>query len=167
MLTDIGVKHGLGQHLIFIFSTLPAAMRWFYVANAAYTSTTVCIKLSLLRQYQRFFRESYRRVVILIVLVIVIVCGIAFSFMAWFPCFPIRGFWDKTMSPSAECYTFGYRTTVKAKPTLLTFAVSKLFLGIVVFLIPPTEYFRFSLKRKQVLAMTSLFAVGLMWVSGH
>ena len=75
--------------------------------------------------------------------------------------------WDKTMSPSAECYTFGYRTTVKAKSTLLTFAGSKSFFGIVVFLIPPTEYFRSSLKRKQVLAMTSLFAVGLMWVSVH
>lgn len=156
------MKNGIGQHLIYILGTLPTAMKWFYVANAAYTSTTVSIKLSLLCQYLRVFRESYRRGITISLLVIVILWGGAFSFMAWFPCFPIRGFWDKTMSPPARCYAFGYRTTVEAKSTLLAFAGSNMFLDFVIFLVPLTEYFRPSLNRKQLLAMTGLFAVGLL-----
>ncbi|KAF9702001.1 hypothetical protein EKO04_001061 [Ascochyta lentis] len=159
-----GLKNGIGQHLIYILSTLPATMKWFYVANAAYTSTTVCIKLSLLCQYLRLFRKSCHRTITLILLVVVILWGGAFSFMAWFPCFPISGFWNKSMSPPAKCYAFGYRTTVEAKSTLLAFAGSNMFLDFVVFLIPLKEYFRPNLKRKQVLAMTGLFAVGLIVV---
>jgi len=137
-------------------------MKWFYVANAAYTTTTVCIKLSLLCQYLRLWGESYRRKVTIILLVAVILWGSAFQFMAWFPCFPISGFWDKTMSPPAKCYAFGYRTTEEAKSTLLAFAGTNMCLDLVIFLIPLTEYFRPNLRRKQVVAMTGLFAMGLM-----
>ncbi|KAJ4992823.1 hypothetical protein SVAN01_01527 [Stagonosporopsis vannaccii] len=159
-----GVKHGIGQHLILILSTLSTTMKWFYVANAAYTTTTVFIKLSLLCQYLRLWSESYRRKATIILLIIVILWGSAFQFMAWFPCFPIRGFWDKNMSPPAKCYAFGYRTTEEAKSTLLAFAGSNMCLDLVIFLIPLTEYFRPNLKRKQVIAMTGLFAVGFIVV---
>jgi hypothetical protein len=141
-------------------------MKWFYVTNAAYTSTSVCVKLSLLCQYLRLFRESYRRAITLTILVTVAIWGGIFSFMAWFPCFPVSGFWNKTMVPPAKCYAFGYRTTGEAKQTLFAFAGSNMLLDFAVFLLPLTEYFRANLKRKQVLAMTGLFAVGLMCVSG-
>jgi hypothetical protein len=137
-------------------------MKWFYVANAAYTSTTVFIKLSLLCQYLRLFHKSYCRAITLTLLVVVILWGGAFSFMAWFPCFPVSGFWNKAMIPPAKCYAFGYRTTVEAKSTLFAFAGSNMFLDLIIFLVPLTEYFRPDLKRKQVLAMTGLFAVGLV-----
>jgi hypothetical protein len=137
-------------------------MKWYYVANAGYTSTTVCIKLSLLCQYLRLFREGYRRIITLIVLVMVVLWGCTFIFMAWFPCFPIRAFWDKISVPDAKCYGFGYRTAEEAKNTLFAFAGSNMSLDILVFLIPLTEYLQPNLKRKQVLAMTGLFAVGFM-----
>ncbi|KAK7192982.1 hypothetical protein DPSP01_005191 [Paraphaeosphaeria sporulosa] len=157
-----GVKAGIGQHLIYILGRLPNAMKWFYVANAAYTSTTVCIKLSLILQYLRLFREGYRRTITLIVLAVVVLWGGTFSFMAWFPCFPVSGFWNKTKAPPATCYAFGYRTTHEARNTLFAFAGSNMSLDILVFLIPLTEYFQPNLKRKQVLAMTGLFGVGLI-----
>lgn len=137
-------------------------MKWFYVTNAAYTSTTVCIKLSLLFQYLRLFRESYRRTLTLTVLAMVVLWGCTFTFMAWFPCFPASGFWDKTRITQAKCYGFGYRTTDEAKNTLFAFAGSNMSLDILVFLIPLTEYLRPNLKRREVLAMTGLFGVGLM-----
>ncbi|KZM20215.1 hypothetical protein ST47_g8651 [Ascochyta rabiei] len=159
-----GIKNGIGQHLIYILDTLPETMKWFYVANAAYTSTTVCIKLALLCQYLRLFRKNYRRVITLTLLAVVILWGGSFTFMAWFPCFPISGFWNKTMSPPAKCYAFGYRTTVEAKSTLLAFAGSNMSLDFIIFLVPLTEYFQPNLKRRQVLAMTGLFVVGLIVV---
>jgi hypothetical protein len=161
-LTDAGVKNGIGQHLITILSRLPTAMKWFYVANAAYTSTTVCIKLSLLCQYLRLWSNGYRRHVTIVLTVLVALWGSAFQFLAWFPCFPVKGFWDKQMDPPAKCYGFGYRTTDEAKATLLAFAGSNMFLDLMIFMVPLTEYFRPNLKRQQVTALTGLFAVGSM-----
>lgn len=155
-----GIENGIGQHLIHILGILPTAMKWFYVANAAYTTTTICIKLSLLCQYLRLFQQSYLRLITIILLVTVCLWGGTFSFLAWFPCFPIRGFWDKSMVPPAKCYAFGYRTTTEAKTTLLAFAGTNLSLDVVVFLVPLSEYLQPNLKRKQVLAMTGLFAIG-------
>jgi hypothetical protein len=157
-----GVKNGIGQHLITILSRLPTAMKWFYVANAAYTSTTVCIKLSLLCQYLRLWSNGYRRHVTIVLMVLVALWGSAFQFLAWFPCFPVKGFWDKQMDPPAKCYGFGYRTTDEAKATLLAFAGSNMFLDLMIFMVPLTEYFRPNLKRQQVTALTGLFAVGSM-----
>jgi hypothetical protein len=161
-LTNLGLKNGIGQHLIWILSTLPTMMKWFYVTNAAYTTTTVCIKLSLLCQYLRLWDNGYRRHITIVLTVLVTLWGTAFQFMAWFPCFPIRGYWDKQMDPPAKCYAFGYRTTTEAKSTLFAFAGSNMCLDLMIFMVPLTEYFRPNLKRKQVMALTGLFAVGFL-----
>jgi hypothetical protein len=135
-------------------------MIWFYVANAAYIMTTVCVKLSLLCQYLRLFREGYRRPLVITLLTLVSLWGGAFTFMAWFPCFPVHGFWNKRMSPPARCYGFGYRTLDEAKNTLFAFSGSNMIFDVAIFLIPLTEYFKPGLRRKQILAMTGLFALG-------
>jgi hypothetical protein len=158
----LGLNQGVGKHLIYILGILEPTMVWFYVANAAYTTTTVCIKLSLLLQYLRLFRDGYRRTMTLVLLGIVTLWGSGFAFIAWFPCFPVSGFWDKHMIPQAKCYGFGYRTIKEAKDTLFAFSGSNMILDLAVFLIPLTEYFRPGLKRKQVLAMTALFVLASM-----
>jgi hypothetical protein len=137
-------------------------MAYFYVANAAYIMTAVCIKLSLLLQYLRVFREGKWRIVTLGLLAVVIIWGGVFSFMGWFPCFPISGFWNKQQQPSPKCYGFGYRTLKEAKDTLFVFSGSNMVLDLVVFLLPLTEYFKPNLKKQQILAMTGLFALGSM-----
>lgn len=137
-------------------------MIWFYVANAAYIMTTVCVKLSLLFQYMRLFREGYRRTITLTLFTIVVLWGTVFTFMAWFPCFPVSGYWNKRMIPPAKCYGFGYRTIDEAKNTLFAFSGSNMILDIAIFILPLTEYFKPDLRRKQVLAMTGLFAFGSM-----
>jgi hypothetical protein len=161
----LGIHGGVGKHLIYILDILEPTMTWFYVANAAYTTTAVCIKLSLLFQYLRLFREGYRRTMTLVLLAVVILWGSAFTFMAWFPCFPVSGFWNKHMIPPAKCYGFGYRTIKEAKDTLFAFSGSNMFLDLAIFLVPLTVYFKPDLKRKQVLAMTALFVLGSMQVS--
>jgi hypothetical protein len=113
-----GLEQGIGKHLIYNLDILEQTMIWFYVANAAYIMTTVCVKLSLLCQYLRLFREGYRRPLVITLLTLVSLWGGAFTFMAWFPCFPVHGFWNKRMSPPARCYGFGYRTLDEAKNTL-------------------------------------------------
>jgi hypothetical protein len=85
-------------------------------------------------------------------------------FMAWFPCFPVSGFWTANLFPPAKCYGFGYRNIKETKNTLFAFSGSNMVLDVAIFLLPLTEYFRPGLKRKQVLAMTGLFAFGFMQV---
>lgn len=137
-------------------------MIWFYIANAGYIMTAVLVKLSLLFQYLRLFRDGYRRTATLVLLTLVSFWGCAFAFMAWFPCFPVSGFWDKEMVPPAKCYGFGYRTIDEAKNTLFAFSGSNMILDVAIFLLPLTEFFKPGLNRKQVLAMTGLFAFGSM-----
>ncbi|KAF1919682.1 hypothetical protein BDU57DRAFT_441371 [Ampelomyces quisqualis] len=155
-----GLREGMGKHIIYIFNNLEMTMIWFYVANGTYIMTTVCVKLSLLFQYLRLFREGYRRVVTWILLIMVVLWGTVFTFMAWFPCFPVSGFWDKRMVPQAKCYGFGYRTVDEAKNTLFAFSGSNIVLDTAIFVLPLTEYFKPDLKRKQILAMTGLFTFG-------
>jgi hypothetical protein len=137
-------------------------MIWYYLTSAAYVTTSVCIKLSLLFQYLRLFRGDYRRNLVLGLLTIVAIWGSVFLFMTWFPCFPVSGFWDRYSSPAAKCYGFGYRTVKEAKDALLAFSGSNMVLDLAIFLVPLTEYFRPGLNRKQVLAMTGLFGFGVM-----
>lgn len=159
------IKHGLGQHLISILAIFPTTMKWFYVSSSAYITTTICIKLSLLCQYLRMWRNGYRRSITMILFIMIILWGSVFMFMTWFPCFPVRGYWDKFMDPPARCYAFGYRTAAEAKTTLLAFTGSNMGFDIAVFSVPLTEYLKPDLKRKQVLALTGLFLMGFMWVA--
>jgi hypothetical protein len=129
-------------------------MHWLYVTNAAYHTTTAFIKVSLLLQYLRLFRDGIRRKVCLVLLVLVVAWGLTFSFMAWVPCFPVSGFWNRTQLPTPKCYGFGYRTVVEAKMSVLAFATTNMAFDIAIFVVPLTEYLRKDLGRKQVLAMT-------------
>jgi hypothetical protein len=158
----LGLDEGIGKHIIFHLDILQKTMIWFYIANSAYVTAAVCVKLSLLSQYLRIFRDGYRRRISLALMILVSVWGAVFIFMAWFPCFPVSGYWDKSMVPPAKCYGFGYRTLPEAKNTLFAFSGSNMIFDVAVFLVPLTEYFRPGLKRKQILAMTGLFAFGSM-----
>ncbi|KAF3003687.1 hypothetical protein E8E13_008735 [Curvularia kusanoi] len=153
-----GIKYGLGQHLVYILPTLQDMMKHLYVTNAAYHTTTALIKISLLMQYLRLFRQGTLRYITLILLGTVAAWGIAFSFLAWFPCIPVSGFWDRKAGD--VCYGFGYRTPDEARATLLVFASTNMFFDITIFLIPLTEFFRPGLRRKQVMAMAGLFTMG-------
>lgn len=133
-------------------------MKYLYVSNASYHTTTALIKVSLLLQYLRLFRTGTLRYVTMVLLCTVAGWGLAFTFLAWFPCIPVSGFWHRTAE--SKCYGFGYRTVDEAKMTLLFFASTNMFFDIVIFLIPLTEFFRPGLRRKQILAMIGLFTMG-------
>lgn len=63
----------------------------FYIANATYALSTTLLKLSLLCQYLRIFDRGVIRAAIFTLLAFCLVWGLVSSFMAWFPCFPVKG----------------------------------------------------------------------------
>lgn len=138
--------------------TLPTLMQYLYVTNAAYHTTTVFIKVSLLLQYLRLFRQGTLRYITIGLLILITAWGICFSFLAWFPCIPVSGFWHRTAD--SKCWGFGFRSMGEARRTLFTFAGTNMLFDIVIFMIPLTEFFRPGLKRKQILAMIGLFTMG-------
>ncbi len=137
-------------------------MHWLYITNAAYHTTAFLIKISLLCQYLRLFTTGLRRQIIIILLGVIILWGTAFTFMAWVPCFPISGFWNRLSNPPPKCYGFGYRTINESKYFVVAFAASNMTFDIAIFLIPLSEYFRPGLRRKEVVAMTGLFTMGFL-----
>ena len=158
----VGIKYGLGRHLVYVIKDFRTLMKYLYVTNAAYHTTTSLVKISLLLQYLRLFRRGTLRYICMILLAAVSGWGLAFAFLSWFPCLPVSGFWNRTAS--SKCYGFGYRTLDEATITLYTFAGTNMFFDIVIFMLPLTEYFRPGLRKRQILAMTGLFAMGLVVV---
>ncbi|EMD86282.1 hypothetical protein COCC4DRAFT_31540 [Bipolaris maydis ATCC 48331] len=158
----LSLNYGMGRHLIYIIPVLKPTMMTMYINNASYHTTTVCIKISLLLQYLRMFRNGARRIVCKVVLGLVGVWSLVFLFMAWFPCFPVSAFW--TRAPGAKCYGYGYSSVGEAKASVLAFAATNMMFDFIIFAIPLTEYCRNNLRRKEVIAMTGLFAFGAIAV---
>jgi hypothetical protein len=152
----------MGHHIIYIINVIKPTMILMYLHNAAYHTTTACIKISLLLQYLRMFRNGARRLVSIVTLGLVIVWSLVFLFMAWFPCFPVSGFWNR--SKGATCYGYGYNTINQARASVLAFAGTNMMFDMVIFAIPLTEYFRKNMRRKEFFAMTGLFTFGAVLV---
>ncbi|EUC42293.1 hypothetical protein COCMIDRAFT_39623 [Bipolaris oryzae ATCC 44560] len=158
----LSLNYGMGSHLIYVIPVLQPTMIAIYVNNATNHATTVCIKISLLLQYLRMFRNGRRRIVCKVVLGLVTVWSLVFLFMAWFPCFPVTAFW--TRSKGSTCYGYGYRSVGEAKASVLAFAGTNMMFDLIIFAIPLTEYFRNNLRRKEAIAMTGLFMFGAIAV---
>lgn len=105
--------------MVYSLNLVKDTMHWLYFTNATYHTTTALIKISLLLQYLRLFRDGLRRQVCYFLIGVVTLWGMAFMFMAWVPCFPISGFWNRQMVPTPKCYGFGYSSVEGAKAAAL------------------------------------------------
>jgi hypothetical protein len=137
-------------------------MIWVYPQNAAYYTTTALVKISLLFQYLRIFHCGFLRKVSIVLLVIVSIWGLAYSFMGWFPCFPVSGFWNRLTDPPPTCYGFGFGSLEGAYAAFVSFAATNMTFDTIIFLIPMAEYLKPGLHHKQVIAMTGLFTLGFV-----
>lgn len=133
---------------------------WLYVQGACYYTTTTLIKVSLLCQYLRLFRAGLLRKFCQALLLLVSLWGAGYMFMAWFPCFPVSGFWDRMQTPPPKCYGFGFGTVSGAAAAFISFGASNMVIDTIIFLIPLTVYFRDGLNKKQVFAFLGLFTLG-------
>jgi hypothetical protein len=114
-----------------LFSTILNAHEYlhhcklFYIGNASYISSTAFMKLALLFQFLRVFKNddndpktadltgrTFLRRTCQMLIVIVAVWGATFSFLAWVPCLPVTTYWDAVTNPShpGTCYGFGIST---------------------------------------------------------
>jgi hypothetical protein len=123
-----------------------------------YLTQTAVVKVSLLLQFLRIFKAGAMRLTCIVLLVIVSLWGIAFSFVGWFPCFPVRGAWDRTSG--AKCYGFGLNTVDEFVMMFRIHSASNMVLDIAIFLTPMVIFKTPRLKVKNLLAMAGVFAFG-------
>lgn len=94
------------------------------------------------------------------ILVAVSVWGVAFSIAAWFPCFPVRGWWDRSVV--AKCYGFGFANVSSFVGTFEAHSASNMVFDITIFLLPMCLFSNPDLRPRNALAMAGLFSFGSM-----
>ncbi|OAA65666.1 hypothetical protein SPI_02453 [Niveomyces insectorum RCEF 264] len=157
----IAPTFGLGQHLIsFTAPELRTFLILFYIGNASYVSSTAFMKLSLLFQYVRIFSESnpLLRRLCQVLLVIVGLWGLAFSFMAWVPCFPVYAYWD-LVPDGGRCYGFGISTD---RTAFVAHTAINMALDVFVLAIPVPIYFDGTAPLRTRAGLLILLLLGLL-----
>jgi hypothetical protein len=125
---------------------------------------TTFIKCSLLFQYLRIFQTGKLRLVCIVTLVVVGLWGFTFSFMALFPCFPPKAYWNYKIT-NARCYAFGSINSSRHNigefvATYETQAGTNMALDAACLLIPSALFFRKDTKKRQIWGIVTLFVLG-------
>ncbi|KAI2620250.1 hypothetical protein GGS26DRAFT_601808 [Hypomontagnella submonticulosa] len=153
----LSLNNGFGQHIL----TIGIENIVEFQKATTYTVSTTLMKLCLLSQYLRIFKPGTRsRLICWIGLVVAALWGIAFSFCALFPCFPVSGFWEWT-SP-AHCYGFGSKVPSEIAGTFAGHTGSNVVLDAMVLAIPVPLFFRNTTAWKQRLGIGLLLLLGFV-----
>lgn len=122
--------------------------------------STAFVKLALLFQYLRIFKEGRMRAVTISVMIITAIWGAAYTFMAIVPCFPIQKYWTLTLP--GKCYGFGSLNPPVFYAMYASSAGINMTLDLIVLAIPIPVYFAKNTPFKSKLGLTALFCMGIM-----
>lgn len=120
--------------------------------------------MAILLQYLRIFEKgSKSRTLTHILLVINVIWGIAYTFLAWVPCIPVAAYWDWTI-PDRGRWAYGTQTAEVLIRTYESHATSNMILDFVIFAIPLPLYFNNNANRKSRKGVLGLFILGSVYV---
>jgi hypothetical protein len=134
--------------------------QYFYAENALYCSQTAVIKISLLLQYLRIFKAGKMRWITIGLLVIVTLWGLAFSLLAWVPCYPVQRFWDRFDHPDAKCWAFGFQDIEGFVAAFVAHTTLNMVFDFAVFLVPMVLFSKPNLRLKNIIALAGVFVIG-------
>ncbi|KAG8162485.1 hypothetical protein KVR01_008250 [Diaporthe batatas] len=136
------------------------ALQLFYLSNGAFTMSNALVKISLLLQYLRIFVDRQVRRICITLTFITCAYGLAFAFLAWFPCIPVEGFWHRDLD--AFCYGFGSTDNKQVYVTVLLANLLNMALDIAIFVLPIPLLFRKDTVRNTKLGLLALFGLGII-----
>jgi hypothetical protein len=130
--------------------------------HACYPTATALIKLAILFQYLRLFDEtkSILRQTTLVMIGIVSLWGLAFSFIAWFPAFPVSAQWDFIDKSSGVRYGLGSLDPSSIVAASLAQTSTNMVLDLIVLAIPVSYYLQPKLDWKSQASLMVLFSLG-------
>jgi hypothetical protein len=123
-----------------------------------YITNTAIVKVALLTQYLRIFKAGPMRWLCIGLLVGVILWGIGFSIVGWFPCWPVHGYWNRNIP--AKCYGFGFGDVASFLEMYKAHSASNMMWDIMIFLAPMVLFRTPNLKPQNLLAMAGVFTFG-------
>ena len=163
----IAVDYGLGKHFIPLgLEGMQQLIRRFYVVTGTYPLSSTSIKLALLFQYLRLFEKgSKSRKTTFVVIGAVCIWGLAFGFLAWVPCIPVRAFWNWTIHDT-QTRRYGYssedQTAIVA--IYVANAASNMILDLAILAIPMPSWKEKNMQGKTRIALSGVFVLGAMYV---
>lgn len=124
--------------------------------------STTFIKLSLLFQYLSIFEKgTFLRKFTISMAIIIGLWGAAFSFMAWFPCFPVKEYWD-LFGSEGVCYAFGSKYAAPFAAMYECHAGMNMVFDIIVLVLPVPLYFSKDISRQTRNGLVGLFVMGVV-----
>ncbi|ETS82044.1 hypothetical protein PFICI_07046 [Pestalotiopsis fici W106-1] len=86
--------------------------------------------------------------------------GTAYSFMAFFPCFPPSAYWDLSFDKEGLCYGYGALTPDEFYATYSSASYSNMFLDIIILAIPIHLYFKPGTDTRSKLGLLGVLTMG-------
>ncbi|RMJ13941.1 hypothetical protein CDV36_006426 [Fusarium kuroshium] len=148
-------RYGLGKHVSpVILQTVPLYLKNFYVAVVLYAAALMFIKLTFLLHYYRLLAIQEMKKVYQAAIVIVGGWALSQVLVGIFICWPIQGFWDKTVD--AKC--------IPNQPQWYINAAGNIVTDVMVFLLPIPAIRSLRLPRTQKFILAGIFSLGFFTV---
>ena len=124
---------------------------------------TAFIKISLLFQYLRFYNTpGTMRWICISTLVFLGLFATAFSFIAWFPCFPVETYWNASeLETASSCYGFGSHDVGEVYSTFKAHTVMNMTLDLIVLAIPAVLWWHKDATAQTRKGLLALLAMGV------
>jgi hypothetical protein len=128
---------------------------------AAYSISATLVKISLLLQYMRFLKDSRLRFACIALMAISGMWGFAYSFMAIFPCFPVKAYWDWSIE-DAVCYGYGVKKEHPFVEVFVSHAAINVVLDVCILVVPAPILFKKVLTKREKWSVAGLAVMGIM-----
>ena len=129
------------------------------MAYGFYSVSATLVKISLLLQYLRILKSGRLRYVCFGLMATSAMWGLAYSFMAFFPCFPVQAYWDWTIQ-DAKCYGYGVKAEHPFVEVFVSHAAINVLLDIAIVVVPVPLLLRKAMTKKEKWSVFGLAAMG-------
>lgn len=96
----------------------------------------------------------------MVLIVIVSIWGFAFSFMAWFPCFPVQQFYR--LGSESNCYGYGSSNPMDVYNVVVASNATNMALDFIILVLPIPLLFSDGTIRRTKLGLVGLFFIGAL-----
>lgn len=98
------------------------------------------------------------RITSMALIAIVAIWGFAFSFMAWFPCFPVHQFY--TLGSESNCYGYGSTNPMEVYNVVVASNATNMALDFIILVLPIPLLFSDDTIRRTKLGLMGLLCIG-------
>lgn len=133
------------------------------MAYSFYSVSATLVKISLLLQYLRILKEGWLRYACIGLMVLSSMWGFAYSFLAFFPCFPVKAYWDWSIE-DATCYGYGVKEKHPFVEVFVSHAAINVLLDVAILVVPVPILLQRAMSKKEKWSVFGLASMGIVYV---